>query len=113
MKFCPKCGTLMRIDRQTKEWYCPSCGYREPITEEEKKKLRVTTKVNKPLDDDIIVIDDEIGNGNITRAHCPRCNREVEAFFWVMHVPVSDGEDEEVIMYKCKKCGYVWREGDG
>ena len=109
MKFCPKCGTLMRIDRKNKQWVCPSCGYKEKITDNDRERLIERHKVEHR--ENIIVVEDNIGNGNIARVKCPRCGNEM-AFFTVMHIPVSDGEEEEIILYKCTKCGHTWREGD-
>ena len=42
MKICPKCGTPMEyreIDKNTIEYVCPVCGYKETI--KVKKKLQV------------------------------------------------------------------------
>jgi len=107
LKFCPKCGTLMRPDRKKGVWVCPNCGYEEPITDEDKKKTKITQKVEHRPDEGVVIVDQEVETLPTTRVYCPKCGEIVEAYWW--EVQTRAGDEPSTIFYKCKKCGYVWR----
>jgi DNA-directed RNA polymerase subunit M/transcription elongation factor TFIIS len=56
------------------------------------------------------IIIDEGEKEETTEVICPKCGKKVKAAYKIIHLPKSDDEEEEVILYRCLECGYVWRE---
>ncbi|BBL45574.1 transcription factor S [Nanobdella aerobiophila] len=103
MKFCPKCGTLMK--QEDKYFICPKCKHKEKKGGE---KTVFTEKINKSseitvLEHDykLLPIDNEIV--------CPECNKS-GAYFW--SIQTRAGDEGETKFYKCINCGYTWRVYD-
>ncbi len=106
MKFCPKCGTLMKVEKKTKLTYfvCPSCGKRKVL-----KKGKVTISGSLPeKKKDIVVLKkgDEAIDLPKTKAMCPECDHR-EAYWWMQQTRSAD--EPPTIFYKCTKCGHSWR----
>ncbi|MEM0363643.1 MAG: DNA-directed RNA polymerase subunit M [Sulfolobaceae archaeon] len=66
MRFCPKCGSVMRI--KGNGMVCNKCGYREDGIE----KVVFKEKINHDKDK-MIVADGEPIEGRIAVSLCPRC----------------------------------------
>jgi len=107
MKFCPKCGSLMKIEeiRGKKYFVCPNCGYKE---EAKREKLVLGEKVLKDESKKVVVFGkgEELEQLPITKVTCPKCGND-EAYWWVQQTRSSD--EPPTTFYKCKKCGYTWR----
>lgn len=96
----------MRPDRKKNAWVCPNCGYEEPITEEDKRRTKITQKINHKPDEGIIVIEQDVKTLPTTKITCPRCGNDT-AYWWELQTRA--GDEPSTIFYKCTKCGYVWR----
>jgi DNA-directed RNA polymerase subunit M len=102
MNICKKCGAIMIPTKKGKNKYlvCTSCKYKEKITTHSK----LITKAEKSK---IAVIEkDQIMLPSIHKI-CPKCGNE-KAYWWT-----GQGKGEEMSeaqFFKCKKCGYTWKE---
>jgi len=107
MKFCPKCGTLMRIEeiKDKKHFVCPKCGYKE---EAKRQKMILGEKVIKDENKKVVVFGkgQELDQLPVTKITCPKCGYD-EAYWWVQQTRSSD--EPPTTFYRCKKCGYTWR----
>ncbi|MDP7975050.1 MAG: transcription factor S [Thermoprotei archaeon] len=107
MKFCPKDGSLMQIKRQGPRtvWYCPTCGYTEDVEPADQTHERVTVKRGQKLKE---INENEAKNLPKVRVTCPKCGKEVEAYYWMEQTRA--GDEPMTRFFKCTVCGYVWRE---
>ncbi len=110
-RFCPRCGGLMRPVKEGDEVYmvCQRCGYRVKGSEKDLKTYRVSMKITHTEKEKTIVLSGEDVSGlPITReVVCPRCGYG-EAYYWMMQTRAAD--EPPTRFYKCRKCGYTWRE---
>ncbi|MGQ4832345.1 MAG: transcription factor S [Candidatus Asgardarchaeia archaeon] len=113
MEFCPKCGSLLipKKDKKTGEvlLVCPSCGYTTKATEDVSERYQIKEKIeHRPTDLPVVITEEALTNAPTERVTCPKCGYN-EAY--VLEVPTIDEEqDSVVVVYRCKKCGYSWRE---
>ena len=107
MKFCPRCGALMRVRVRggVKVYVCPQCGYEE----EAKTPVRVASRrINHSERERVVVIEGDTPTGlPKVKVTCPRCGYE-EAYYWIQQTRAAD--EPSTRFYKCVKCGYVWRD---
>ena len=101
MKICPKCKSLMRIEkREGKVYYiCPSCGYTEELS-----NPMIRMKIEK--EEKVTVIERDRTMEAIVKVKCPKCGNN-EAYTWI--VQTRSGDEASTVFYKCTKCGYTWR----
>ncbi|MEM0458111.1 MAG: transcription factor S [Sulfolobales archaeon] len=106
MEFCPRCGTLMKIEKNVAK--CPKCGYEKIISGSSTRSV-ITTRIRHNPKEKMIVIEKESTRSNpVTRdVRCPKCGYN-EAEFWFMQTRRSD--EPPTRFYKCTRCGHVWRE---
>jgi DNA-directed RNA polymerase subunit M len=104
MKFCSKCGTLLKLDANKKRLVCPKCKSEEPLESE-----IVYSKENRGRDK-IIVIgkkERELRTLPQTKAQCPKCSNTT-AYWWMVQ---TRGIDESATQFfRCTKCGHTWRD---
>ncbi|MEM0143305.1 MAG: hypothetical protein QXL94_05065 [Candidatus Parvarchaeum sp.] len=104
--FHDKCGSLLvrKKANETMEAYCPNCKEFIPSSMLRKSEP-VINKANesRPF---AIISDESKDNAPIER-HCENCGFD-RAYEYVM--PPMHGDEDELIMYKCAKCGKVYRE---
>jgi DNA-directed RNA polymerase subunit M len=105
MKFCEKCGTLMRIAHRRGHayWHCPRCGARA-LLDKEKVVLSEIARGEK----EIVVVreEEELKGLPVTKIRCPKCEHN-EAYWWMIQMRAAD--EPPTIFYRCKKCGHTWR----
>jgi len=113
IKFCPKCGTLMRPMSINGKLYfvCPKCGYKEETQGKTAQALSFSQKVMHTPKEKIVVVDAtappptaQVLKGSV---RCPRCGND-EVLAWMMQTRAAD--EPPTRFYKCTKCGYTWRE---
>ncbi len=106
MEICPKCGKVMVLRKTGKPaWICPKCGYEKPL-----EGGVIYTKVRKRETGEVIVIEKEEEDKVLpvtTDVVCPKCGAR-EAYYW--SVQTRSADEPMTQFFKCKKCGYVWRE---
>lgn len=104
IKFCSKCGNIMKIEIFNGDAYlsCTRCGYREKyIGNLLSEKIRERSKV--------IVLGDKEKNMQLlptTKIICPNCNFN-KAYYW--EAQTRSGDEGTTQFFKCTKCGYTWR----
>jgi len=101
MKFCPKCKTLMKIEKkENKVFYvCPRCGYIEEII-----NPKITVKVQK--EEKVTVLQKDTTAEAIVKVKCPKCGND-NAYTWI--VQTRSGDEGPTVFYRCTKCGHTWR----
>nr|WP_202965458.1 transcription factor S [Acidilobus saccharovorans] len=115
MKFCPRCGTLMRPKSINGKlvFVCPKCGYEEEVPSKARvaTPLSFTERVAHTPKERIIVVDAnappptaQVLKGSV---RCPRCGND-EVLAWMMQTRAAD--EPPTRFYRCTKCGYTWRE---
>jgi DNA-directed RNA polymerase subunit M len=104
MKFCSKCGTLLKLDASKKLLVCPKCGAEEPLESD-----IIYSKEGKE-EDKIIVIGKKERNLRTlpqTKTECPKCGNTI-AYWWMVQ---TRGIDESATQFfRCTKCGHTWRD---
>ncbi|OYT40846.1 MAG: transcription factor S [Desulfurococcales archaeon ex4484_58] len=110
-RFCPRCHGLMKPVKEVDgEVYmvCIRCGYKMKASSNDLRTYRVSTKITHTEKDKTIVISEENVNLPITKdVICPRCGYG-EAYYWMIQTRAAD--EPPTRFYKCRRCGYVWRE---
>lgn len=106
MKFCEKCGSLLVVEKRTKNIYlvCRKCG-RETKGKNEKVEITEVIQSDKR---GIVVMGKDEGLGELPKTHivCPNCEHG-EAHWWMQQTRSAD--EPPTLFYKCVKCGYGWR----
>ncbi len=112
IKYCPRCGAVLypRVRDGVKELFCRRCGYTEPLDSGE-EVYKIKSRVERsPKDKTIIIEGDQVPatasllKGQIT---CPKCGGD-EVYYWMMQTRSAD--EPPTRFYRCKRCGYTWRE---
>ncbi len=114
IKFCPKCGGIMRPMRINGKLYmiCTRCGYKEEVKDD-----RIVTvysrsvKIKHTPKEKIIVVDDSKvpRTASLLKGvvRCPKCGSD-EVYVWMVQTRSAD--EPPTRFYKCSRCGYTWRE---
>lgn len=109
MKFCPRCGTRLRL-KQIKNGenvvlslQCDRCGFTSPVEEP------ITKSEAGPPEDQIKVVGEEVDVKPLptTEAECPKCGNR-DAFWWMLQT--RGGDEPTTQFYRCTKCSHTWRE---
>lgn len=97
MKFCPKCGSLLKPKNGILG--C-DCGYSQDES--------LTIKLEHKQENTKIDIKETDGLESLPRTEeeCPECGNG-EAYFGTQQTGPSD--EPEVIIYRCTKCKHTWR----
>ena len=109
MRFCPRCGSLLLPKKEGGETQlvCPKCGYAEQARSGYKHAQVVNRRKER---EKLVVIDEAEAKTGLPIARgvkCPRCGNE-EAYYEILQTRRADEPPTRI--YKCTKCGYVWRE---
>lgn len=110
MEYCPECGALLVPKKEKRKVFliCPSCGYRKETTAKSISNYKIGEKIRHSPREETVVITEEFVNLPTEKIICPRCNYD-EAY--ILEIPTISEEDSSISMYyKCKRCGYSWRE---
>lgn len=111
MKFCPKCGSLLRTQRKGGSllYSCLKCGYEE-ISEKSHATIqnrREATRTGQPMI--VESVDEGKASFSKTKVVCPKCGNG-EAYWWMQQTRAAD--EATTRFFRCTKCGHVWREYD-
>ena len=103
MKFCAKCGTVLQLEAEKKQYICPKCGAKESMESE-----MIIPRNNKD-EDKIVVIGKKERKLSVlpqTKVPCPKCDNTT-AYWWMVQ---TRGIDESATQFfRCTKCGHTWR----
>ena len=106
MKFCAKCGNLLKIHTENDEkfLYCKSCDTKTKLD----IKITISTLRGEGNKKIIIITDDEKDSFPVTEIMCPKCN-EMRNAQWTMQ-QTRGGDEPPTRFYQCKACNWRWRE---
>ena len=104
MKFCDNCGNVLIISsgEEGRFFLCRKCNIKYPLD----KEVVFTTEVENQKE--VIVFDSEESIFPVTDAFCPKC-QDTEQAEWTLQ-QTRGGDEPPTRFYRCKKCGWVWRE---
>ena len=106
MEFCPKCGTLLRINKKEgKSLYSCRCGYERDI--DENSRFEHFEKNNSG--DEVVIIEDSNIIMPKVKEECKKWHNR-EAYWWMLQT--RSGDEPATKFYRCTKCSYTWREYD-
>ncbi len=108
MEFCPKCGSLLVPRKEGSETVlvCPKCGYTKRGSS---RRAQITSRIER-RGSGVVVVDEGASKAGLPVARgvkCPKCSNE-EAYYEILQTRRADEPPTRI--YKCTKCGYVWRE---
>ena len=111
MKFCPKCGTRLKL-KQVKgahemsiTYLCDNCGYSNKAG----KTVMQTIEEEMAAPSLIKVVGDKEAKLNslpTTKIDCPKCGNG-EAMWWFLQT--RSGDEPPTQFYRCVKCNHTWR----
>lgn len=106
MKFCQKCGNLMKVATENDEKFlsCRSCNTRTKLDED----MTISTSRSGGGEKIIVITEGEENTFPVTRIMCPNCN-EMRDAQWTMQ-QTRGGDEPPTRFYQCKTCNYRWRE---
>lgn len=111
IKFCPRCGGVLRPTREDGKTRlaCSRCGYKTELKNGTQDGYKLATRITHTSKEKTVVIDEvDVSNLPVTRdVTCKRCGAH-EAYYWMIQTRAAD--EPPTRFYKCTKCGYVWRE---
>ena len=105
--FCPDCKSLT-TPRDIEDlkgvllFYCKRC---DTHYKKVGKPLIITTPMNKDLG--VAIIDSDRVEGYTIDAGCEKCNNTKA---YIQQFPPAWGDEGDLRIYKCTKCGYCWRD---
>ena len=109
MKFCPKCGTRLRLktDKSKSLLICDKCGFQETAG-----PAVATTDIVEPdsPSDALKVVGDKeekIQTMPTTNIECPKCGHNT-AFWWFLQT--RSGDEPPTQFFRCQKCEHTWRQ---
>jgi DNA-directed RNA polymerase subunit M len=106
MQFCEECGSMM-VKSDDGEMVCTACG--ESATQDDTRAAQFVSTEEQSEDD---VIETEEGSGfegkpTATDVICDECGND-EAWYTIKQTASAD--EPPTRFFKCKECGYRWRE---
>ncbi len=105
MQFCDDCGSMMTP--QDGEMVCESCGTTS-AQDDERAEQFVST--DEQTFGDVIETDEDAnfeGKPTASDVHCDDCGND-EAWYTIKQTASAD--EPPTRFFKCKDCGYRWRE---
>ena len=104
MKFCSKCGTVLKLNPEKKVLVCPKCKA------EEKMEEAIVYERNNEAKEKIVVLGRKERNLRTlpqTKAKCPKCEN-TKAYWWMVQTRSID--ESATQFFRCTKCGHTWRD---
>ena len=109
MKFCPKCGTRLRlkVQKPSSILVCDKCGF----TEESSASSAAQPEIIEEDDPATMKVlgdkEDKIKTMPTTQIECPKCGHNT-AFWWF--VQTRSGDEPPTQFFRCEKCAHTWRQ---
>jgi DNA-directed RNA polymerase subunit M len=104
MKFCSKCGTVLKLNPEKKVLVCPKCKA------EEQMEGDIVYERNNEETEKIVVIGRKERNLRTlpqTKTKCPKCENTL-AYWWMVQTRSID--ESATQFFRCTKCGHTWRD---
>jgi len=105
IKFCPKCGNLLKPEKGSDKLVCRVCGYAEKM--DSKVSIAITTSRQKKAKEIIIDEGGESHKMPTAEVNCPKCGNGI-AYWWLVQTRRAD--EPPTTFYRCTKCNYTWRD---
>ena len=104
MKFCKTCGNILVVKDfiDGKKFFCRKCNEASAVDE------TVTISFVQNEKKEIAVFDETGEEFPTTKVLCPKCEKEVEAYWALQQTRAAD--EPPTRFYRCKTCNHVWRE---
>lgn len=104
MKFCKNCGNILIVKDTIdgRKLFCRRCNDISELDE------TVVLKSVQGEQKEVAVFDEIGSEFPTTRVLCPRCDKEVDAFWALQQTRAAD--EPPTRFYRCKECNHVWRE---
>lgn len=107
MKFCPDCGTRLKLkqinDIIIMNMHCERCNFAVPsennIIRYESDSVKEQIKVVSDKTDIVPLPTIEVD--------CQKCGNK-DAYWWMLQT--RGGDEPTTRFYRCTKCNYTWRE---
>ena len=112
VQFC-ECGGLLVPDKQPDgkvQMRCPACGaIIKPESKTNSQAFEIKQKIRHSELEKMVVIDNpnEVQTMPTANANCTKCGNN-EAVYW--QVQTRSGDEASTTFYRCKKCGFTWRD---
>jgi DNA-directed RNA polymerase subunit M len=108
MDFCPECGGLLSPVSST-ELKCRRCGklIEKKDGDLSEESLTITKNIEHGPKSKTYIIQDDIKTMPTIKTECPKCQND-EAYYW--QVQTRSGDEPSTSFFRCRKCGYTWRE---
>jgi DNA-directed RNA polymerase III subunit RPC11 len=109
MRFCPNCGSLLRIRKNNNTgegcmFVCKNCFYQYEVPCDDGNTVRDELEFKPKVREE--VIEEKIG-GAITTITCPKCTHDKATFH---QQQTRSGDEASTIFYTCVKCKHTWTE---
>jgi DNA-directed RNA polymerase subunit M len=105
MQFCDDCGSMMVSDGGT--MVCTSCG---TTAEQDRDRAAQFVSTETQTDDDVIETEEGAnfeGKPTATDVTCEKCGHGAA---WYTIKQTASADEPPTRFFKCKDCGYRWRE---
>jgi DNA-directed RNA polymerase subunit M len=112
VKFCPKCGTRLKLKQIKNEkgvasitLLCDNCGFSDKagktVTQANEEEYQETGTIK-------VVGEKEAKLSTLptTKIECPKCGHD-EANWWFLQT--RSGDEPPTQFYRCLKCNHTWR----
>lgn len=112
VEFCPKCGTLLKPQREGGDksvLVCPRCGFKKELSKTSKYVLSQGIRHSEREKTLILEGGEDVRMLPKVKdlVTCPKCGYN-EAYYWIMQTRRAD--EPPTRFYRCVKCNHVWRE---
>ncbi|MDR0911558.1 MAG: transcription factor S [Methanobrevibacter sp.] len=107
MKFCPKCGSMLK---KTDNTLICRCGYEEPLDND--SNIGVVTNVNQPKinsEDKVVMKGEELNTLPTTNELCPNCGNTKAGYKLIQ---TRSADEAPTRIFTCTKCKHTWRAYD-
>jgi DNA-directed RNA polymerase subunit M/transcription elongation factor TFIIS len=104
MRFCDKCGSRMREEKN--DFLCPKCG--NVVHAKGEARAKNVKKTEQP--NSIYVVSDEPNEHAKATQVCPKCGN-TEAFYWYSGISGEHAgvrREATIEHFRCTKCSHTW-----